>query len=208
MTQLRPLAGSQRQRQRAEHGGEGRHHDRPEAQQARLGDRLARRQPLALGLEGEVDHHDRVLLDDADQQNDADRGDDGELDLEQLQRDQRADAGRRQGRQDRQRVDVALVENAEHDIDGEQGRAEQQRQRRLRLLEGGRRAGEHAAHRRGHADRRDSVGDLLLRLAQRMAGREVEGNGRGGEQTLVIDPQRRLAAAEARHRRQRDHRLG
>ena len=83
MTQFRPLAGPERQRQGAEHGGEGRHHDRAEAQQAGLGDRLARLQPLAPGLEGEVDHHDRVLLDDADQQNDADRGDDRELDAEQ-----------------------------------------------------------------------------------------------------------------------------
>ncbi len=33
----------------------------------------------ALGLEREVDHHDRVLLDDADQQDDADQGDDAEL---------------------------------------------------------------------------------------------------------------------------------
>ena len=31
---------------------------------------------LALRLEGEVDHHDRVLLHDADQQNDADQRDD------------------------------------------------------------------------------------------------------------------------------------
>ena len=40
--------------------------------------------------------------------------------LEQQQREQRADAGRRQRRQDRDRVDVALVEHAEHDVDGEQ----------------------------------------------------------------------------------------
>ncbi len=34
---------------------------------------------LALGLEGEVDHHDGVLLHDADEQDDADEGDDGQL---------------------------------------------------------------------------------------------------------------------------------
>ena len=41
--------------------------------QAGLVDRLARALALdPLGLQGEVDHHDRVLLDDADQQDDAD----------------------------------------------------------------------------------------------------------------------------------------
>ena len=68
-----PVPVPEHQRQRAEHRGHGRHHDRPEAQQAGLIDRLARRLALvALGLEREVDHHDGVLLDDADQQNDAD----------------------------------------------------------------------------------------------------------------------------------------
>ena len=33
----------------------------------------------ALGLEGEVDHHDRVLLHDADQQDDADQRDHAQL---------------------------------------------------------------------------------------------------------------------------------
>ncbi len=48
--------------------------------QAGLMDRLARALALdPLGLEGEVDHHDRVLLDDADQQDDADHRDDAEI---------------------------------------------------------------------------------------------------------------------------------
>jgi len=62
---------------------EGRHHDRPEAQQAGLVDRLERALALlALGLQREVDHHDGVLLDDADQQDDADQGDDAEIVVE------------------------------------------------------------------------------------------------------------------------------
>ena len=40
---------------------------------------------------------------------------------EQRQRQQRADARRGQTREDRQRVDEALVENAEHDVDRHQG---------------------------------------------------------------------------------------
>ena len=43
-------------------------------------DRLQRALALvALRLEREVDHHDRVLLDDADQQDDADDGDDAQI---------------------------------------------------------------------------------------------------------------------------------
>ena len=48
---------------------------------------------LALRLQGEVDHHDGVLLDDADEQDDADQGDHAEVVAEQHQRQQRADAG-------------------------------------------------------------------------------------------------------------------
>ena len=71
----------------------------------------------ALSLEREVDHHDRVLLDDADQHQDADHRDDAEVEAEQPQRAERADRGRRQARQDRQGMDEALVEDAEHDVD-------------------------------------------------------------------------------------------
>ena len=75
-----------RERQRAEQRRQRRHQDRPEAPQAGLVDRLARRQAaLALGLEREVDHHDAVLLDDADQQDDADQRDHRQLHAGQLQ---------------------------------------------------------------------------------------------------------------------------
>ena len=75
---------------------------------------------VALGLEREVDHHDRVLLDDAEQQHDADERDDAEVDVQHEQRDQRAQRRRRQRGEDRDRVDEALVQDAEHDVDGEQ----------------------------------------------------------------------------------------
>ena len=44
--------------------------------------------------------------------------DDVEFGVEQHQRQQRADAGRRQRRENGDRVDVALVEHAEQDVDG------------------------------------------------------------------------------------------
>ena len=46
---------------------------------------------IALGLQREVDHHDRVLLDDADQQDDADHRDHAQIVMQQHQRQQRAD---------------------------------------------------------------------------------------------------------------------
>jgi hypothetical protein len=80
---------------------------------------------LALGLQREVDHHDAVLLDDADQQDDADQRDHRQVEVEDHQHQQRADAGRRQRREDGQRVDVALVEHAEDDVDHHQRRQDQ-----------------------------------------------------------------------------------
>ena len=133
--QFRAGAVAQHQRQRAEQRRHRGHQDRPEAQQAGLMDRLARRLALvALGLQREVDHHDGVLLDDADQQDDADDRDDVDVVAGDQQRDQRAGAGRRQGGQDGDRVDEALVQHAEHDVHGDDRRQHQQqlvRQRRL-----------------------------------------------------------------------------
>ena len=94
---------------------------------------------LALGLQREVDHHDGVLLHDADQQDDADQRDDVEVVAGDQQRQDRADAGRGQRREDRDRVDVALVEHAEHDVDRHQRGQDQQRlvgQRVLKRLRG------------------------------------------------------------------------
>ena len=73
-------APPQRQRHAAQKGRQRRHHDRAESQQTRLKDRfLGRLAMLALVLQRKVDHHDRVLLHDADQQNDADQRDHAEI---------------------------------------------------------------------------------------------------------------------------------
>ena len=101
MAQLRAHARAQHQRQGAEQRRHRGHQDGAEAQQRGLVDRLFRRLALvALGLQREVDHHDGVLLDDADQQDDADDGDDVEVMAGDDQRQQRAHARRRQGGQD------------------------------------------------------------------------------------------------------------
>jgi hypothetical protein len=95
---------------------------------------LGRQIPSALGLERKIDHHDGVLLHDADQQDHADQCHDAEISVEQRQGEHRPDAGGRQG-QDRERVNVALVEDAEHDVYGDDGGDDQVRFVRERLLE-------------------------------------------------------------------------
>src|SRR5215469_414655 len=86
LAQFRATATTKRNRHRAEQRGERRHHDRPEAQQAGLMDRLLRALAFeALGLQREVDHHDRVLFDDTDQQDDADDRDHRQLVMQEHQ---------------------------------------------------------------------------------------------------------------------------
>ena len=67
---------------------------------------------VALRRKREIHQHDAVLLDDSDQQNNADEGDDGEFGAEQGECQQRAQAGRWQGRDDRERMGEALVKHA------------------------------------------------------------------------------------------------
>ena len=105
-----------------------------------------------------------------------------------FERDQRADARRGQRRQDGDRMNVALVEHAEHDIDGEQRRADQQQLTRLRLLRSERGAGERAAHRRGHTDAAHGVLDLAFCASlSALPGARLNEIVAGGELALVID---------------------
>src|SRR5579883_2453906 len=92
--QLATVAEADREWKRAEQGRTGGHHDGAESQQTGLVDRLLRREALAaLGVEREINHHDGVFLDQADEQDHADQPHDAELGLEEHQRQHRADAG-------------------------------------------------------------------------------------------------------------------
>ena len=117
-----------RERHRAEHRRHRRHHDRAEAQQAGLVDRVARSSRwrvrsassaksiimIAFFLTMPIS---RITPISAMTLNSVSNSE---------QRQHRADAGRRQGRQDRHRVDEALVQHAEHDVDGDQRREDQE----------------------------------------------------------------------------------
>ena len=100
-----------------------------------------RRQALvAFGLQREVDHHDGVLLHDADQQQNADQRDDAEIGSRQQQRQDRAHAGRRKRGENRQRMNQALIQNAQHDVHRDQRGQDQVWLVLERILKGLRRA--------------------------------------------------------------------
>src|SRR6266478_4085526 len=122
MAQFRPRAAAKRQRQSAEQCGHGGHHDRAETKQAGLVDGFFRRLVLdTFGFKREVNHHDGVLLHDADQQDDADQGYDAEIVAGNQQRENRANTSRGQRGENRERMNVALVEHSQHNVNGDDG---------------------------------------------------------------------------------------
>ena len=167
-------------------------------------DRGLRRQPARpLGIERDVDHHDRVLLHDADQQDHADERDDRELGPAQHQRQRRAEPGRRQRGEDRQRMNQALVQNPEDDVDRQRGRRESARVRsrartgrRSRCPESCR---ARSPARRGRASRHRSP----PRRRRGTLPAQVEGQRRRRELRLVIHRQRRGVRLIRRERAER-----
>ena len=123
-------------------------------------------------------------------------------------RQQRADAGRRQRRQDRQRMDVALVEHAEDDIDDHQRRDDQDRLARERGLERLRVALE-AADQRSSACRSRASARSIASTACPSAtpGCRLNDKRHRRELPLMRDRERAgLAGVDVHQRRQR-HRL-
>ena len=124
--------------------------------------------------------------------------------LNSISDEQRADAGRRQAGDDGDRVDEALVENAEHDIGGEDRGQHQDALPLERLLE----------HLRGALEAGDDGGrqarlaldplDCVDRLAERIAGREIERDRHRRLLALVVDLQRTDRRHQPRHRVERD----
>ena len=111
------------------------------------------------------------------------------------ERQQRADAGRGQRGKNRDRVDEALVEDAEHDVDGDQRGEDQQRfvgervlERSGGSLEIGLQAGREVQLLCDFVD----VGDGR---AQRGVGRKVERDRDGRELSLMVDGERLGGAA-------------
>ena len=95
LAQFRASADAYGEGDRAEHGGQGGHHDRSEPDQAGLVDGVLGFGVFgSFGFDGEIDHKDGVLLDDADQENDADEGNEREFEAGGHERQESPDAGR------------------------------------------------------------------------------------------------------------------
>ena len=110
-------------------------------------------------LDREVDHEDGVLLHDADEQDDANEGHNGEVRAREEQGENGAASGRGQGGDDRERVDETFIQNAEHEIDGHQGREDQEGLVGEGGLEGLRGALETPMDRAGDANPQEGVFD-------------------------------------------------
>src|ERR1035437_6310129 len=187
-SQLGAHAAAKGQRNGAQQRGHGGHHDRTEAQQARLVDGFLRPFPfLALRFQRKVDHHDGVLLHNADQKYDPDQRNDIQIFLEQNQGQQRAHPRRWQRGKNRDGVDKALIQHAQNQVHRDAGRQDQDQfvgqprfKRAGRPLEAGFDAGRHA----------QVVGNLLdmvNRRAQRRSLRQVERKRDHRELALVVN---------------------
>ncbi len=186
-----PTPRAEGERHRAQQRRHGRHHDGTEAQQAGLIDRLLRRLSLiALGFEREIDHHDGVLLHDADQQNDSDKRDNVKILMEDDQRQNRAHARRGQRGKNGDGVNEAFVQDAQHQIYGDDRGQNQQRFIGQRGFEGVRRSLERRFDAGRHVQLLGRLLDVLHRRAQRRAGRKVERNRDHRKLALVVDGER------------------
>ena len=121
LTNLRSYTAAEHHRNAAKQRRHRGHQDRPEAHDAGSIDGLLGRQPLfMLDVLGKIDQHDSVLLDDADEQYDADDRDHAEIEVNGHQEQQCTEAGRRQGRDDGDWVNQALVQHTEDEVDDEE----------------------------------------------------------------------------------------
>ncbi|GCC46876.1 hypothetical protein chiPu_0030707, partial [Chiloscyllium punctatum] len=110
---------------------------------------------------------------------------------------------RGQRRQDGDRVDVALVEHAEHDVDRDDRGQDQPGLSGQRAREFGGVAGIDADDAAGHPDPGLDRLHRLDRVAERFAGRQVEAERDRRKLGLMRDRERRRGADQGCHRRQR-----
>ena len=122
-------------RQHAEHHRGRRHEDRTQAFRSGREDRLAWSHALvALEVEGRVDEEDGVFCHESHEENDSDLRAHRERTAVEPEGQDRADEGEGQREHDRGGVDEALELTREHDVDEEDGDAEGEAERGVRIL--------------------------------------------------------------------------
>ena len=137
-------------------------------------------------MKREVDNHDAVLLHDAHEEEEADDGIKRERGTEKPERQQAADDRREERGEHRDRMDVALVKNAEDDIHDEERRDDEERQRAEELLQDKAFTLQLAFHRR-RQHFRGRLLDVVGHIAERDARFGIETKGDAGELVRVID---------------------
>ena len=178
LAQLGPLAKANGQRQCAQAGGQRGHEDGAQALEAGFAHGAARVQaPLAFGAQGKVDDEDGVFLDDANEQEHANEGHDGEFHLHGQKRQHGSEARAGQGGEHGQRVNQALVQDAQHEVDDDDGGNDEPHLLALLLLHLRGVARELAAHAVGHADGVFGFAHGFLRGLQADAVGQVEREG-------------------------------
>lgn len=173
-------------REGAHDRGAGGHEDGAEADEAGLDDGILGRFTLFNGFIGKVDHEDAVFKDDADEEDEADEGIDREGLIEEVEGEEASEEGWGQGAHDGDGVDQILVEDAEDDVDHEEGDEEEE-------VEGGERGLEDvggplhfADDARGEVAYREGI-DSIDGVAEGDVVGEVEGDADGGESVEVVD---------------------
>src|SRR5258708_11576341 len=173
--QLGANSRAKRERHGREKGGHGGHQNRTETQQAGLVDRVDGRQSLfPFHLNRKINHENGVFLNDADQEDDADERDDVQIGLDELDREERADASGRNRGEDGDGMNEALVEDAENDVNGGESSKNQHRLMGERILKSLRGALKGGVNGIGHAEFAASLFDVLDRGTERSAGSKIE----------------------------------
>src|SRR5665213_1296394 len=203
--QFRSRAGTEGQRQAAQQRRHGGHHNRTKTKQTGLINRVHGVLPfIALRLQRKIDHHDAVLLDDADEKNNANERNHAQILVKQHQSQNRPDAGGRKSGKNGDGVNITFIENTQNNINRNQGRQDEQGF-----------VGERGLERGGGAFKRRHNGGrhvkILLRaihffnrLSERGVRRKIEGNGDARKLALVVDGQRRGLVLEMGNRAERD----
>ncbi len=124
-------------------------------------------------------------------QDDADQRHERQVLACDLERQRRADAGRGQRRQNREGMDQAFVEDAEHDVDRDDRRQNEPRLALQRFREFGRVAVEGSGHRRRQVDGLLRRVDRRKRVAERGVGCQIEADRDSRELILMADRERR-----------------
>jgi len=130
------------------------------------------------------------------EENDADQGDDAEFSTEHQQCQHRTDTRRRQRRQDRDRMDVALIQDAKHDVDSDE-RGRESNTARWRSTAGMlARCLKVAVDRGRDANPIHRIADGSHGVAEGRARREVKRHRRRHEQAVMVDSKRSAAGPE------------